>query len=661
MGRWLTLRQILYWLSAALIIFVLPVRGDAACTYDAGKLVRCLAADAKPSVVDDYVLIETDTGKLFRRKSAAWHEITDHSVLSSKGTYTHGEIDSHLTSSAGHVWGTYLAKADAERWSSGLLSGGALTATGGNTFAISAGAGYINDPTSSIGQRISWDEITGVQTVGDGTNYVTLDSDGNPVVSPGHTEFASTNASTLTSGTLDGDRLPGLSAAKRGGVPATGTPSGLYLRDDGTWAAAAGGGYATIQEEGSPLTQRTILNFSGTSITCADDTTRTTCTLTAGGAPVDGEYTTYAANTTLTAERVWNNGTNTTIDIATAGQIKINVPDASTTVKGAVELATDGEGTAALAVQANDGRLSNARTPTNHDDTFHTASYSGVGTCTNQFARILNDNAAPTCAGIGVADFTANQGTTTQVLHGNAAGQPSWTAITGDDLPTITVAKGGSGLTTVAANQVYVGSAADTFTTSTIEDCSNATTSKVLFNGTTHDFYCGTDQTSGGGPISAKLTADYTNSTTTGTEVTGLQVTLAAGTYRFSYFLAVQAATAANAADFGINFTGTHTVLMARLNYSDTGSTATAGSSDDVVTGDGGELLLGSCVNTAESTTVPNLNCVTSMTTANANNFWIIEGVIVVTVSGDFELWAASESTTAIRVMTGSNLLVTSF
>jgi hypothetical protein len=45
----------------------------------------------------------------------------------------------------------------------------------------------------------------------------------------------------ITSGTLDGDRLPAISTTKRGGVPATGTPAGLFLKDDGTWAATSGG------------------------------------------------------------------------------------------------------------------------------------------------------------------------------------------------------------------------------------------------------------------------------------------------------------------------------------------------------------------------------------------------------------------------------------
>ena len=43
-----------------------------------------------------------------------------------------------------------------------------------------------------------------------------------------------------------------------------------------------------------------------------------------------------------------------------------SVPDATTTVKGKVELATDGENAAGVVVQGNDARLSNARTPTSH-------------------------------------------------------------------------------------------------------------------------------------------------------------------------------------------------------------------------------------------------------------------------------------------------------
>lgn len=49
-------------------------------------------------------------------------------------------------------------------------------------------------------------------------------------------------ASTISGGTFDGDLLPAISATKKGGVPATGTPSGKFLKDDNTWATPAGGG-----------------------------------------------------------------------------------------------------------------------------------------------------------------------------------------------------------------------------------------------------------------------------------------------------------------------------------------------------------------------------------------------------------------------------------
>lgn len=52
----------------------------------------------------------------------------------------------------------------------------------------------------------------------------------------------------------------------------------------GSWnlvTGGVGGGYATVQEEGTPVTQRTVLNFVGGAVTAADDTTRTTVTLSA--------------------------------------------------------------------------------------------------------------------------------------------------------------------------------------------------------------------------------------------------------------------------------------------------------------------------------------------------------------------------------------------
>lgn len=70
---------------------------------------------------------------------------------------------------------------------------------------------------------------------------------------------------------------------------------------------------------------------------------------------------------------------NTTLPLTGGGNLSANltlgVNAASTAAPGVVELATNGESAAGLAVQANDGRLSNARTPT-----LHAASHESGGT-----------------------------------------------------------------------------------------------------------------------------------------------------------------------------------------------------------------------------------------------------------------------------------------
>lgn len=205
-----------------------------------------------------------------------------------------------------------------------------------------------------------------------------------------------------------------------------------------------------------------------------------TCPGGGGGAPVDGEYVTYSANATLSAERVLTSGTNTTVDLGTAGQAKINVVDASTTVKGVVELATDGESAAGLATQSNDSRLSNARTPTSHDDTYHTASYSGVGGCPNQFARTLNDNAAPTCAPVDLSSDTA------------ATALP--------------YTKGGTGQTTAPDNNMLIGNGG-AWELKAIPECTSS--QKPQYTNSTNGWTCVTDLTGGGGGIVKQVEVDF--------------------------------------------------------------------------------------------------------------------------------------------------------
>lgn len=76
----------------------------------------------------------------------------------------------------------------------------------------------------------------------------------------------------------------------------------------------------------------------------------------------NAEFLTASASDALTSEKVFQSGTNTTFT-TTASTAQVDVADASTLEKGVVELAANLESAAGLAVQANDGRLSDSRPP----------------------------------------------------------------------------------------------------------------------------------------------------------------------------------------------------------------------------------------------------------------------------------------------------------
>jgi hypothetical protein len=155
------------------------------------------------------------------------------------------------------------------------------------------------------------------------------------------------------------------------------------------------------------------------------------------------------------------------------------------------------------------------------------------------------------------------------------------------------------------------------------------------------------------------LSVDYTNATTTGTKVTGLAKTLAAGTYRFEYSLLVQTTTASSGILFGLNFTGTHTVLIAHEIYLGTGTLAATGTIDDAHTSALAQLFEGGGTVT-ETTTAPDMNVIITFNAANTSYLVRIIGIIVVTVTGDLELWASSEvGTVTATIKANSSLMLT--
>jgi len=87
-------------------------------------------------------------------------------------------------------------------------------------------------------------------------------------------------------------------------------------------------------------------------------------------------------------------------------------------------------------------------------------------TCTNQFVTAISSGGVGTCTTDTLASAQhANQGTTTTVLHGNAAGNPSFAAVsmTADITGTLPVGNGGSGSASApSSGQILVGNAGGT-------------------------------------------------------------------------------------------------------------------------------------------------------------------------------------------------------
>jgi len=154
------------------------------------------------------------------------------------------------------------------------------------------------------------------------------------------------------------------------------------------------------------------------------------------------------------------------------------------------------------------------------------------------------------------------------------------------------------------------------------------------------------------------LASAHAISSTTATEVTGLgPCTLVPGTYTFQFMLLAQSATATVSPMFGINFTGTAAVRSFRLRYPGTGTTATTGVADDVG-GVTGQIEESQAMN-GFVTGTPNMGATGGVTATGTNILYIIEGLLVVTATGDLELWHGSETATSTTVSAGSSLTVT--
>jgi|CXWL01.1.fsa_nt_gi hypothetical protein len=300
-----------------------------------------------------------------------------------------------------------------------------------------------------------------------------------------------------------------------------------------------------LYDESARLGHVSRINCSGAGITCTRSGNTGTVTVAGGsGAPTDATYWVGAAHASLSAEiNLGALGTGLVINTTGTPSIK-----GSNTCTNQFPRSDNASGTWTCASVA---------------DADLASSYSGVGTCTNQFARVLNDNAAPTCASVVSADMNitttsctnqfvtaisaggvgtcttdtlagaqhANQGTTTTVLHGNAAGNPSWAAVTlnTDTTGVLNVTNGGTGAAPGAGDQLLVSDSTAAATWRSVPDCTDTGGNHLNYTAASNTFSCGT---SGGGsgynlieedgtPLTARTTIDFTGAGVTCSDVAG--------------------------------------------------------------------------------------------------------------------------------------------
>jgi hypothetical protein len=149
------------------------------------------------------------------------------------------------------------------------------------------------------------------------------------------------------------------------------------------------------------------------------------------------------------------------------------------------------------------------------------------------------------------------------------------------------------------------------------------------------------------------LSSDHYISSTTGTEVTGLQQTLETGTFVFDYYLNCRGLVAANGISLGVNFTGTAANKVMAMTYVSNSTAGVAGQQED------NRQVHGSSDNQF-STTAPTMqsNGGWINVTTIANTFFNVKGLLVVTAGGDLELWHASEGAANTGVLAGSSSVV---
>lgn len=147
------------------------------------------------------------------------------------------------------------------------------------------------------------------------------------------------------------------------------------------------------------------------------------------------------------------------------------------------------------------------------------------------------------------------------------------------------------------------------------------------------------------------------NSTTTAAKISGLDLADdGAGNYTFQYFILYQAGATTTGVKFSVNHTGTLTGFAVNMTYIDTTATASTAAASQAANGAAATVVGG--FSARAKSTAAGMGPTISVDAANSDMLMILEGVAVVSVSGTFELYHASEVAAASTVKKGSSLTI---
>ncbi len=157
-----------------------------------------------------------------------------------------------------------------------------------------------------------------------------------------------------------------------------------------------------------------------------------------------------------------------------------------------------------------------------------------------------------------------------------------------------------------------------------------------------------------GGLTVVKLASDFTNSTTTPTNASGLNLTTGTGTFRFIYWLLYQSAATGTGIKVSVDHTGTVTAFVANIRFAGVTTTASAA--------DAGQAVVAAAAGihnslSGRAKSQAGWGVTASVDAANSDMLMIVEGLCIVTVDGSLNLWAGSEvGASQILIKTGSAL-----